>query len=63
MIRKMDKVFTIGRMDPSTLVLSRMITDTVMERCNGMMVGFIKGNGSMGLRKMSPFNLITALIK
>lgn len=63
MIRKTGKAFTTGRMDPSTLALSKMITDTVMEKCNGMMVGFIRGNGSMGLKKMSPFNLITALIK
>lgn len=45
MIRKTGKAFTTGRMDPSTLVLSKMITDTAMERCNGMMVGFIRGNG------------------
>lgn len=62
-IRKMDKAFIIGKMDQNTLVPSKMTTVMGMERCSGMMVAFIKGNGSMGLKKMLPSNLIMALIK
>lgn len=61
-IKKMDKVYICGKMDPNTSVHFKTITGMVMVKCTGMMDDLIKVNGSMALKKMSPSSWIMASI-